>query len=250
MVRETWTIHEETLTDLNRGVVFEGAQAVGLHPWLGTYPDVTASNTTAYGITEGTMGFWSLDQTQKRMAVIKHNPSSVGARHMPTHIDLPRTTNDLPPDATPDQMYGAWVRDVANERGTTTGRWRDINKLDLAFLTFNLRVGGVNSLGITHLDVAREDQPIKVATHYVDAQGREVGYRPDLRYLSTVQAQYIELPGWDGEAAQKAKSFDELPENAKKYLAFIQARTGIPIVAATTGPKRDNFLEFPGNNPA
>ncbi len=49
---------------------------------------------------------------------------------------------------------------------------------------------------------------------------------------------------------KKAKSFDDLPDNAKKYLAFIQARTGMPIVAATTGPGRDNFLEFPGNNPA
>ncbi len=250
MVRETWTIHEETLRDVQKGVVFEGAQAVGLHAWLGTYPDVTASNTTAHGITEGTQGFWTIDQTQKRMAVIKHNPSSVGARHMPTHIDLPRNTNDLPPDATSEQKYGAWVRDVANERGTTTGRWRDMNHLDLAALSFNLKVGGVNSLAITHLDVAKADQPIRVATHYKDSNGNDVGYRPDLRYLNTLTAQYVELPGWDGEAAQNATTFDSLPENAKKYLAFIQARTGVPIVAATTGPKRDNFLEFPGNNPA
>jgi adenylosuccinate synthase len=76
MVRETVTIHEETISDMSKGVIFEGSQAVGLHPWLGTYPDVTASDTTASGVRDGT-AFWMTKRRNESRSLNTTHPVSV-----------------------------------------------------------------------------------------------------------------------------------------------------------------------------
>jgi adenylosuccinate synthase len=252
MVTDTIAIHEKIFVDAAKGVLFEGSQAVGLDAWIGTYPDTTSSNTTASGVLQGTQ-FWKKDALGKRMAVIKHNPSSVGVRRMPGHIDLPKKWDEpLPADATPYQEYAYWAQRKAHEVGTTTGRMRDMNMLDLPFLAHTLHLGDANCIGVTHLDVAREDMSVPVIVSYKSkSTGEAVRFKPNMDYLKDeVEAEFIELPGWDGEACARATSFDELPENAKRYLAFIQARTGCPIVAVTTGTKRDNMIEFVGSRAA
>lgn len=251
MVTNTFLIHESMLQDMNkRGVIFEGAQAQGLHPWLGTFPDVTASDPSIAGIISGT-ALWRPQDIKERIGILKvPYTSSVGVRRMPTHIELPKNSEDLPNDATPEQKWAARVREEANEYGTTTGRPRDINFLDLPLLAYNARMSGIEVLAATHLDIARAEDKIKVCTHYTDANGKTVlPYQPGLVYLANVRPNYIELPGWDGEACRQAKSIDDLPENALKFLAYAQARTGYPIVAATTGPKRENLVALPGYNP-
>ena len=243
LIADTTSLHEKAAQDTSYGVIFEGAQGVGLDPWLGTWPDVTSSPTTLSGITTGT-GFYTPDRLSTRLVIIKHNPSSVGRRRMPTHIDLPKDSNTLPANASEELIYAAWVREVANERGTTTGRYRDLNYLDLPFLTFNLRVSEANQIGITHIDIAKKDMPVKVCYGYRDKSGNFVRYRPDLAFLESVTPQYVELPGWDGMLCQKAKRFADLPENAKKYLAFIQRRTGYPVTVLTTGAAHANIIEI------
>ena len=106
-------------------------------------------------------------------------------------------------------------------------------------------MGGIEVLAGTHLDIAQEGKSIKVCTHY-EQSGQRVAYQPGLNYLENVEPQYIELPGWDGNQAAQAKSFDDLPDNAKKFLSFVQKITGFPIVAATNGPKRESLLAFAG----
>lgn len=230
MVGDTFCLHKEIYQDPQAAVVFEGAQAMGLHPFLGTRKDVTASDTSAYGIAAGT-AFWRPEDITQCIGVFKITyMSSVGVRRMPTVMD---------------PEWAGTVREWAKEFGTTTGRPRDIYWPDLPLLTYNARMGGIEVLMGTHLDIARPDRNILVCTHYIK-QGRVVPYRPGLCHLEGVIPQYIELPGWDGEACQKARSSDELPINAQKFLAFIQARTGYPIVAVTTGPSRDNFIALPG----
>jgi adenylosuccinate synthase len=250
MVTNTYLIHENMLQDMSkRGIIFEGAQAQGLHPWLGTLPDVTASDPSVAGIISGT-AIWRPQDIKERIGVLKlPHTSSVGVREMPTHIELPKNPEDLPDNATPDQEWAARVREEANEYGTTTGRPRDINFLDLALLRYNARMSGIEVLAATHLDIARKTDNIKVCTHYTDKAGNTLPYKPDILYLANVKPSYKELPGWDGEACRRAESLEELPENALKFLAFIQARTGFPIVAVTTGPKRENLVAFPGYNP-
>ncbi|OGK17258.1 hypothetical protein A3D80_01390 [Candidatus Roizmanbacteria bacterium RIFCSPHIGHO2_02_FULL_40_13b] len=242
--QNTYVIHEKTYGDVSRGIIFEGAQAVGLDAWLGRWPDITASNTTIDGIAAGT-GFYRSQDVREKIGVFKATyMSSVGDAHMITRIDLPRESVESTDGFSEDQLYGLDVRDVAKERGTTTDRYRDMCFLDLALMRYNVKMGGIEALAATHLDIAREGRPIKVCTHYVDMQGKYVPYQPGVKYQEGLIPQYIELPGWDGEATQKATSVDELPENAKKFLAFVQLQVGVPIIAATTGPERKHLVEI------
>jgi adenylosuccinate synthase len=245
-VTNTFLLHHTLFQDKTAAVLFEGAQATGLDAWVGTIPDVTASNTSAYGVREGT-GFWKTEQIAERIGIFKATyTSSVGARRMPTHIDLPKDLKDLPKDASDDQVWGAYVRETAHEYGTTTGRPRDITHLDLPFLIYNTRMSGAEVLAGTHLDIAKIDTPIKVCTHYTDKGGTIVPYQPGIQYQQNITPNYTELPGWDGDVCNTAKKPEDLPTEALQFLAFLEERTGYPIVAVTTGPTRNQILTFPG----
>lgn len=229
IISNTFLFHKKMFEKRSEAVLFEGAQALGLHPWLGTIPDITASDTSAFGIQTGT-GFWKMAEIEDRIGIFKiPYTSSVGARHMPTQAD---------------EKWAHRVREAAHEYGTTTGRPRDILYPDLPMLSYNIRMSGVEMLIGTHLDVSWENVPIKVCTHYKDKKGSVVPYQPGLIYLSNVIPQYITLPGWDGELVRKAKTFREFPENAKKFLAFLQLRFNTPIVAVTTGPERKQYIKI------
>jgi len=247
MVQNTFLIHQEAYEDLSKGVIFEMAQAAGLDLYNGTRPDVTSSNTVLHGIANGT-GFWMPHMIDEKIGVFKATyTSSVGARQMPTEIPLDKSVRgpkDLDLNATTDEQFGAFTREFAHEFGTTTGRPRDILWLDIPFLNYNIQMSGVDVLAATHLDVARKDLKIKICTHYTDFEGNFVPYQPGLEHQQRVVPQYVEVDGWDAEDVRQAKSFDDLPENAKKFLAFVQRRTGVPIVIATTGPDRKNYLEL------
>jgi adenylosuccinate synthase len=241
----TFPLHQKLYEAKNEAMLFEGAQAAGLDAWIGTHPDVTASNTSVYGIRDGT-GFWRVQDIEERIGIFKitYN-SSVGARRMPTHVDLPKDLKDLK-NPTPDQEWAAFVRVTAHEFGTTTGRPRDITFLDLPFLMYNARMSGVEALAGTHLDISTEDRKIKVCTHYTNKKGYYIPYQPGLRYQEDVIPHYVELPGWNGDDCKKAKTIKDLPKNARNFLAFIEKRTGFPIVAVTTGYERNAFLALPG----
>lgn len=227
MVTNTFVLHQQMYQDATTAVLFEGAQAVGLNAWLGTLPDITASDTSAYGIQAGT-AFWRVRDIARRIGVFKiPYTSSVGARRMPTHAD---------------DVWSNRVREEAHEYGTTTGRPRDILYLDLPLLSYAIHMGGIESLAGTHLDTAWEDMPIRVCTHYTNKKGEPVPYQPGLSYLKDVVPHYITLPGWDGEQVRRARSVRALPTNAKKFLAFIERRLATPIVAVTTGPGREHYL--------
>lgn len=244
IVTNTYLLHRKFFKRAEVAILFEGAQAAGLDSWTGTRPDVTESNTTAHGVRDGT-GFWQLHDITERIGILKMPyTSSVGARRMPTHIDLPKKLSDLSSDATPEQKWAAFIRDEAQEYGTTTGRPRDINLLDLPFIGYNCRIAGIESIIGTHLDICQEKDQIKICTHYTNKRGDPVPYQPGLRHLQEVIPQYVVVPGWNGKACQKAKAFDDLPIHAQKFLAFLQLRLGFPITGVTTGPSRSNFLSF------
>lgn len=230
MVQNTYIIHKDLYQNDSQAVVIEMAQAVGLDPWTGTRPDVTSSTTSLYGLPQGT-SFWEPKDIAERIGVFKLTyTSSVGARRMPTHAN---------------NSWAEETRNEAHEFGTTTGRPRDILYLDLDFLRYNIKVSAVEVLAGTHLDIAREDVPIRVATHYTK-NGQRVPYQPGLQYQEDVEVHYMELPGWDGKACSQARSFEELPYRAQQYLSFIQLVTGYPIVTVTNGPERQAMIELPG----
>ena len=100
-------------------------------------------------------------------------------------------------------------------------------------------------LAVTHLDIARKDHVIKVCTHYTDERGHYHPYQPGQKRQQGLKPHYVELPGFDGRAVRKARKFAELPDNAKRFLAFIQRQVGLPITIVSTGPNRENALKVP-----
>jgi adenylosuccinate synthase len=161
IVQNTFPMHKKIYENPSCAVLFEGAQALGLHPWLGTIPDITASDTSTYGVQSGT-GFWKVQDIAECIGVFKiPYTSSVGVRQMPTQAD---------------DEWATRVREEAHEYGTTTGRPRDILYLDLAMLGYNIRMSGIELLAGTHLDISWEDVPIPICTHYTNKKGEVVSY--------------------------------------------------------------------------
>ncbi len=245
--KNTFLLHKKIYHDKSCAVVFEGAQAHGLDGWLGTLPDVTASNTSVYGVREGT-GFWNITDIEEKIGVFKiPYTSSVGARRMPTHIDLPKNViPSVEKNLSDDQKWALWVREAAYEYGTTTGRPRDINFLDLPFLSYNAKMSGIEVFIATHLDICMEDQMIKICVGYKNKSGKSILYQPGLRHQKDILPIYKKLPGWDGEKCKNAKKIRDLPLNALRFLSFLQKQIGYPIVGATTGYLRKNFIPFEG----
>ncbi len=248
MIQNTFLVHQDLYHDMSQGVLFEGAQAIGLNAWLGRRKDVTSYDTSVTGVNTGTR-FWKGENIQDRVGIFKiPYMSSVGSARMITDLQLPRTgvSEEEAAAMSQEQQNGLWIRNVANEKGTTSGRFRDICEIDLELMRYNIRMGGIEVLAGTHLDIARADFPIRVCTHYTDVHGKRIPYQPGVIHQEGLTPHYVELPGWDGESVARATKFEDLPENAQKFLAFIQRQTGTPIVFATTGPKRENALDIPG----
>lgn len=250
MIQNTFEVHRSIYDDPTEGKLFEGAQAMGLDPDYGRYPDVTSTPTGVNGIMSGTkFPGYRIEKISERIGVIKLTyMSSVGDARMATDSGIDRriyTPEEIAAMSDQQQAHAAWIRNEAFEFGTTTGRARDICFFDLSMLRYNAAVGGIEMLAATHLDIAKPSQKIRVCTHYTDLAGNVVMYQPGMENQINVSPQYIELEGWDGAAASKARSFDELPLNAKKFLAFIQRSVGYPIVFVTTGSAREASFEIP-----
>ncbi len=219
----------EMWRDESCGFVFEKAQAVGLDYRWGVYPDVTASDTTFNGIFSATEGNIDPDDIGVKAGVIKATyMSSVGARRLPTLMTEPLA----------DQ-----IREDAHEYGATTKRPRDIAYLDLPALKFFAQVGKMNAIMLTHMDISYTAQPVKVCVEY-QINKKEVEYRPDQTYLDKVKPVYKELPSWDASALRKAKTYKDLPAEARNYLKFIETALGIPVTLITTGPQREQFVKI------
>jgi adenylosuccinate synthase len=210
--------------------IFEGAQAVGLDPRFGVYPDITASDPTFGGILGATEGLIAPQKIAVRASAIKATyTSSVGQRRLPTA---------MPAD------LAHRIREDAHEYGATTRRPRDIVYIDLPCLRYFMEVGGASHLILTHLDIAYREIPIRVCTHYQNASGAVVGYRPDQVYLDTVRPIYRDLPSWDGQAVQGQTLLGKLPTAALQYVAFITQALGVPPFMGTTGPERDALIRW------
>ena len=210
-------------------IVFEKAQAIGLDKRWGVYPDVTASNCSFDGIFSSTEGIVDHRDIPVRVATIKATySSSVGSRVLPTAMK---------------GKLAHRIREDADEYGATTKRPRDIAYIDLPMLAYLSRVGRMNYLCLTHMDISYSEVPIKVCVSY-KIGGKTVGYRPDQNFLDKVKPEYVELPAWDGMEAQKAKKIKDLPKEALQYLALISGALDAKLLMITTGPKRDQTVRW------
>ncbi|MBL4934601.1 adenylosuccinate synthase [Clostridium sp. YIM B02515] len=208
----------------NSKVLFEGAQGMLLDIDYGTYPYVTSSNTIAGGASAGA----GIGPTMITGAVgiAKAYTTRVGKGPFPTELE----------DAT-----GEWIREKGKEFGVTTGRARRCGWLDLVILKTSARVSGLTSLVVTKIDTLAGLDKLKVCTGY-KFEDKVIDYFPaSLEDLAKCEPVYEEFDGWDDSVAD-ARIYEELPENAKKYLKKIEEFTGVQIGIVSVGPRRDQTI--------
>ncbi|MDY6011989.1 adenylosuccinate synthase [Clostridium sp.] len=208
----------------DKNVLFEGAQGMLLDIDYGTYPYVTSSNTTAGGVASGS-GIGPRMITNA-VGIAKAYTTRVGKGPFPTELD-----NEI----------GEWIREKGHEYGVNTGRSRRCGWLDLVILKTSVRVSGLTSLAVTKIDTLAGLEKIKVCVGY-KFNGEIIDYFPaSLEDLALCEPVYEEFDGWD-DSVSNARSYDELPENAKKYIQRIEEFTDTKVSIISVGPKRDQTM--------
>jgi len=211
--------------DADATVIFEGAQGALLDIDHGTYPFVTSSNPIAAAACIGSgVGPKDIDEV---WGITKAYGTRVGSGPFPTELD-----GDL----------GESLRQRGGEFGTTTGRSRRVGWLDLVALRYAARINSLTALVVTKLDVLTGLETIKVCTRYRGEDGAEFDHFPyHQSVLHHTEGEYVELPGWSEDIGE-VRSVEELPENARRYLAFVEEFIGVPVVLIGVGPGREQTV--------
>lgn len=209
----------------NKRILVEGANALLLDIDYGTYPYVTSSLTGIGGVLTGLAV--PPNTINNIYGIVKAYCTRVGGGPFPTE-----QLNEV----------GETLQDVGAEYGVTTGRKRRCGWLDLVMMQYLHWINGYTALNITKLDVLDQFKEIKVAISYL-IDGKKLDTWPeDLHDLAKVEVEYKTFPGWEQDITG-IKTYDELPENAKKYLDFIEEYLKCPIKWVGTGPGRESMLE-------
>jgi len=205
-------------------VLFEGAQGTLLDLDLGTYPYVTASHPIAGGVTVGAgIGPTMIDEV---IGVVKAYTTRVGKGPFPTELF---------------DENGEFLREKGHEYGTTTGRARRCGWLDAVILKYSVRVSGITHFALTKLDTLTGLKKIKICRGY-KFNGRIITDFPaSLEDLAQCEPVYEEFDGWE-EDIQGAKTFDDLPYNAQKYIRRIEELIGIKAAIISVGPERNQTI--------
>ncbi|MFL0252758.1 adenylosuccinate synthase [Clostridium neuense] len=208
-----------------KSVLFEGAQGNLLDIDYGTYPYVTSSNTIGGGVCPGTgIGPTMIDSA---VGIAKAYTTRVGKGPFPTELF--------------DEM-GEHIREAGHEYGVVTGRARRCGWLDVVILKQAARVSGLTSFAITKIDTLAGIDKVKMCVGY-EFNGETIDYIPaSLEDLALCKPVYEEFDGW-GEEVADARSYDKLPENAKKYLKRIEELTETKISIVSVGAKRDQTIK-------
>ncbi|MGH9468104.1 MAG: adenylosuccinate synthase [Terriglobales bacterium] len=210
-------------------ILLEGAQGALLDIDHGTYPFVTSSSTTAGGACTGT----GLAPTRVRavLGVSKAYCTRVGGGPFPTEAQGELATA---------------LRQRGNEFGSVTGRPRRVGWFDVPLMRYAAMLNGMESLILTKLDVLDELARIPVCVGY-RLHGKRVESVPAAALdWEKLEPQYEELPGWQTSTAGMTR-VEQLPAQARAYLEFIGAQTGLDIGMVSTGPERSQTIAVPGS---
>lgn len=207
-------------------ILVEGANATMLDIDFGTYPYVTSSNPSVGSVLTG-LGV-SPNKLSGIYGTVKAYCTRVGEGPFPTEQE-----NDV----------GDHLGTVGAEFGTTTGRARRCGWLDIPQMQYSAKINGYTALNLTKLDVLTGLEKVRLGTQYVDVNtGKELkGMPASLRQLYNVRVVYEDMPGWK-EDISKCKNFDELPENAQKYVLRVEELIGVPIRWIGVGPGRLDII--------
>lgn len=216
----------EKIFEAEKNVLFEGAQATFLDIDHGTYPYVTSSNPTAGNAATGSgIGPRYIDHV---VGVVKAYTTRVG--------EGPFITELLDTDGP-----GHQIRETGHEYGTVTGRPRRCGWLDAFMLRYSARLNSIDYLAITRLDILDHMPKIKMCVGY--KIGDEVIDRipASLKVMAQVEPIYEEFDGWMTDISN-VRYYEDLPENAKKYLERLSQVAGVELGIVSVGPNREQTI--------
>jgi adenylosuccinate synthase len=192
--------------DAGRRVIMEGAQGAMLDLDHGTYPFVTSSSSVT--------------------GVAKAYCTRVGNGPFPSEVE---------------GEVGARLREVGAEFGATTGRPRRCGWYDAVAVRHAVRANGLETLGITKLDVLDGISPLKICTAYRVGERVLEEFTYDMEDFEDAVPVYEEWEGWTGSTAG-ARSWAELPEAARRYLDRLSEVSGAPLCLVSVGKDREETL--------
>ncbi len=210
--------------DENKKIICEGAQATGLDMDLGDYPMVTSSNPTIGGIQTGS-GLGAKDITSV-YGVCKAYASRVGEG--PFITEQNNETGDL-------------IRELGHEYGATTKRPRRCGWMDLVALKYAVKVNGVTALALNHLDTIGKLGNAKLCVGYKldgivydESNDAIIGRENEVEPIYEEFETNFEIKG--------EIDYNNLPENAKKYIERIEKHLSVPVKFIGTGPDNDDMI--------
>ncbi|WP_299925835.1 adenylosuccinate synthase [uncultured Pelagimonas sp.] len=211
-------------------ILFEGAQGALLDIDFGTYPFVTSSNVIAGQAATGVgIGPGSINYV---LGIVKAYTTRVGEGPFPTEL--------LDAEGNPD-ADGQRLGERGHEFGTTTGRQRRCGWFDAALVRQTCATSGIKGICLTKLDVLDGFETLKICVGY-DLDGEKLDYLPT---AADQQARctpiYEEMPGWS-ESTEGARSWNDLPANAVKYVRRIEELIECPAALVSTSPERDDTI--------
>ncbi len=205
-------------------ILFEGAQGTFLDIDHGTYPFVTSSNTIASQAATGSgVGPSTLEYV---LGIAKAYTTRVGAGPFPTELH--------------DEI-GRRIGERGREFGTVTGRARRCGWFDAVLVRQAAKVSGMDGIALTKLDVLDGLDELKVCVAY-ELDGERIDRLPAGQGAQArVKPVYETLPGWK-ESTYGARSWNDLPAQAVKYVRHIEELIGCPIAILSTSPERDDTI--------
>lgn len=207
-----------------RKILFEGAQATMLDIDYGTYPYVTASHPISGGVAVG-CGV-APRKIDKVVGIVKAYCTRVGEGPFPTEQLNP---------------IGEKLREAGHEYGVVTGRPRRTGWLDACVVRYAGILSGIDYMAVTRLDILDDFDEIKMCVGY-KYKGELLNEIPaSLKVLAEVEPVYETFAGWKTDIS-KVRKYEDLPENAKKYLERMAEVTEIGLGIVSVGPNRDETI--------
>jgi adenylosuccinate synthase len=215
------------LTDAMRAgqsIMFEGAQGTLLDIDHGTYPYVTSSNASIGGVCTG-LGVppRAIDRV---LGVVKAYTTRVGEGPFPTEL-----SGDM----------GNRLRESGSEYGAVTGRPRRCGWYDAVAVRYAARINGLDGLALTKLDVLDGLERIDICTSYTCGGRTLTEFPSDVGQLASCEPVYESMPGWSAPTAG-VRRFDQLPAEARKYIARLEEVSGVRAAIVSTGSERDDTI--------
>jgi adenylosuccinate synthase len=207
-----------------RRILFEGAQGAMLDIDHGTYPYVTSSNTVAAQAAVGTgLGPGAIDFV---LGITKAYTTRVGSGPFPTELH--------------DEV-GRGLGERGREFGAVTGRPRRCGWFDAVLVRQAAKIGGIDGIALTKLDVLDGLERLQVCTGY-HLDGEIVQHLPaGMAAQARVEPIYEEMEGWS-ESTRGARSWADLPATAIKYIRRIEELIEAPVALLSTSPERDDTI--------